>query len=129
MWPQVVLGFAPEARNRMIFWLRGKDLNLRPLGYEFNTSFWMDSAIAKNQSHAVSMYWLILIVRRSPVSNLLAIFDLSRHILMLIIAARALSVSTPRPPSSSRIRYRFPSGKGALRAKMQAGKAPPRTAA
>jgi hypothetical protein len=30
-------------------------LNHRPLGYEFNTWFWMDSAIAKNQSHTVSM--------------------------------------------------------------------------
>src|SRR5687767_4671147 len=36
----------------------------------------MDSVIAKNQSHTVSMYWLVSIVPGSPVSNLLALFDL-----------------------------------------------------
>jgi hypothetical protein len=51
-------------------------LNHRPLGYEFNTWFWMDSAIAKNQSDTVSMFWIISIVSGSPVSNLLALFGL-----------------------------------------------------
>src|ERR1700680_1883838 len=57
-------------------WLRGKDLNPRPLGYEFNSWFWMDSVIAKNQSHTVSMWWLISIVPGCLVSNLLALFGL-----------------------------------------------------
>ena len=49
--------------------MRGKDLNLRPLGYEFNTWFWLDSVIAKNQSHTVSIYLMVSTVSGSPVSN------------------------------------------------------------
>jgi integrase len=60
-------------------WLRGKDLNLRPLGYEFNTWFSMDSVIAKNQSHTVSMYLIVSTVSGSPVSNLLALSVCRRH--------------------------------------------------
>lgn len=57
----------------------GKDLNLRPLGYEFNTWFWLDSVIAKNQSHTVSIYLMVSTVSGSPVSNLLALSVCSRH--------------------------------------------------
>ena len=49
-------------------------MNLRPLGYEFNTWFSMDIVIAKNQSHTVSMYLIISAVSGSSVSNLLAFF-------------------------------------------------------
>jgi hypothetical protein len=61
-------------RNSLIiFGCGGKDLNLPPLGYEFNNWLWMDSLVAKNQSHTVSMCWMISIVPGSPVSNLLAL--------------------------------------------------------
>jgi hypothetical protein len=33
----------------------------------------MDTAVAKNQSHTLSMWWIISIVPESPVSNLLAL--------------------------------------------------------
>jgi hypothetical protein len=59
-----------------INWVRPANqlhLNLRPLGYEFNTWFWTDSVIAKNQSHTVSMCLIISTVSGSPVSNLLAL--------------------------------------------------------
>jgi len=69
------------------------DLNHRPLGYEFNTWFWMDSAIAKNQSDTVSMCWIISIVSGSPVSNLLALFGLQPTRPDPKIAVRALAVS------------------------------------
>ena len=36
MWSSMVVGFAPEARNQLVLWLRGVDLNHRPLGYEPN---------------------------------------------------------------------------------------------
>src|SRR5258708_8825785 len=36
----------------------------------------MDTVIAKNQSQRVSMFWIILIVPGSPVSNLLALLGL-----------------------------------------------------
>src|SRR5207248_2219941 len=71
------LGWSWDLRRKLVTnclnWLRGVDLNHRPLGYEFNSWFWMDSAIAKNQSHRVSICWVVSIVPGSPVSNLLAL--------------------------------------------------------
>ena len=55
------------------------DLNLRPLGYEFNTWFWVDNVTAKNQSHTVSMHLIVSTVSGSSVSNLLALSVCSRH--------------------------------------------------
>src|ERR1035438_1043340 len=55
-----------EVANGWGDWLRGVDLTHRPLGYEFNTWFWLDSVIAKNQSHTVSIY---LIDRKSTRLN------------------------------------------------------------
>src|SRR5260370_34642357 len=68
---------------------RGKDLNLRSLGYELNTWFWMDRVVAKNQSHTVSMYLIISTVSGSPVSNLLALLRSQPTRLNPIIAVRA----------------------------------------
>jgi hypothetical protein len=49
-------------------------LNVRPLGYEFNTWFWMDNAVARNQSHTLSTYRMVSTLSESLVSNLLAFF-------------------------------------------------------
>jgi len=49
-------------------------LNLRPLGYEFNAWLWMDNAVARNQSHTLSMCWIVSTLSGSLVSNLLAFF-------------------------------------------------------
>jgi hypothetical protein len=85
-------------------------LNLRPLGYEFNSWLWMDSVIAKYQSHTVSMYWIVSIVPGSPVSNLLAFLRPSppRLIPLRRRPERGPSQSSyakfPRPPSSGQVR-------------------------
>jgi hypothetical protein len=60
--------------NPFVFWLRGKDLNLRPLGYEFNTRSWMGIVVPSDQQHTSSTSLLVLIVSESLVSNLLALF-------------------------------------------------------
>jgi hypothetical protein len=52
------------------------DLNHRPLGYEFNTWFWVDSLLRKNQLHTVAKYLIVSTVSGSPVSNLLALFGM-----------------------------------------------------
>jgi len=51
-------------------------LNLRPLGYEFNTSLWLGVAVKSRQQVRSSMSWLILAVSGPPVSNLLALSPL-----------------------------------------------------
>ena len=56
-----------------LFWLRGKDLNLRPLGYEFNTWSWMGIVAPSDQQHTCSTYLLVLVGSGSLVSNLLAL--------------------------------------------------------
>ena len=57
-------------------WLRGKDLNLRPLGYEFNNWSWMGIVAPSDQQHTCSTYLLVLVGSGSLVSNLLAFFAL-----------------------------------------------------
>src|SRR5947207_13037424 len=66
----------------------------------------MDTVIAKNQSHRVSMFWIILIVPGSPVSNLLALLGLRPRLLIPIIAVRAFAFQTTYAPS-----FRFPVGR------------------
>ena len=54
-------------------WLRGKDLNLRPLGYEFNVSFGLVLSVQKSQQLSKKWFGLFRVVLNSHVSNLLAI--------------------------------------------------------
>jgi hypothetical protein len=53
--------------------LRGKDLNLRPLGYEFNVSFWLVLSVREFQQLSDVWFGLFRVVLDSHVSNLLAI--------------------------------------------------------
>ena len=56
-------------------WLRGVDLNHRPLGYEFNGSFVLVLSVRKFQQVSNSWFMLFRVVLDSHVSNLLAIED------------------------------------------------------
>jgi hypothetical protein len=47
----------------------GEDLNLRPLGYEFNSWFLVDSVIAKNQQDTVLFCLILPAVSGSLVST------------------------------------------------------------
>jgi hypothetical protein len=81
---------------RLICEFDGYEL-FRPLGYEFNTWFWIDGVIAKNQSHTVSMCLIISTVSGSLVSNLLALFRPAEALDRLRIAAK----TDPCRPRSS----------------------------
>jgi hypothetical protein len=78
-------------------WLRGKDLNLRPLGYEFNTWFWMDSPNADNQQDAVRCYLMFSGVSGSLVSNLLAFWGAAADTAKYAIAAFRAPGRLPPP--------------------------------
>jgi len=54
-------------------WLRGVDLNHRPLGYEFNVSFWLVLSVREFQQLSDRWFRLFRAVLDSHVSNLLAI--------------------------------------------------------
>ncbi len=66
-------GFKQTEVDLSFCWLRGKDLNLRPLGYEFNTWSWMGIVAPTGQQLTASTFLLVLIAAESRVSNLLAI--------------------------------------------------------
>jgi hypothetical protein len=70
----ITRGGGPQGSDLMFGWLRGKDLNLRPLGYEFNTWSWMGIFAMNGQQYTSTTYWLVLTVSGSRVSNLLALF-------------------------------------------------------
>jgi hypothetical protein len=64
-----------KTRNSLILWLRGVDLNHRPLGYEFNGSFVLVLSVRKHQQLSNSWFRLFRVVLDWHVSNLLAIAD------------------------------------------------------
>ena len=56
-------------------WLRGVDLNHRPLGYEFNISFGLVLSVRKDQQLSNGWFRLFRVVLDSHGSNLVAIAD------------------------------------------------------
>ena len=76
-------------------WLRGKDLNLRPLGYEFNVSFWQVRPVRRFQQLIHKWFRLFLLALHSNGSNrgLHPERQLPRHIHLLSAPACVSDVS------------------------------------
>ena len=67
------LALAWKLLIRKEVWLRGMDLNHRPLGYEFDVWSLMGFIAPNGQQLTSSTFLLVLIASESRVSNLLAI--------------------------------------------------------
>jgi hypothetical protein len=93
-----------DIRKLLKGWLRGVDLNHRPLGYEFDTLFGMGILGPSSQQDTSSTLWLVLSVPGSPVSNFVST--------LLCISGPEGSLASPeavqiQPPSSARIHHDF----------------------